>query len=125
MQQSYEYYQKWLGIRTDDINFVMDAILEKASNNAGGVYSLVDVERIGVMGHSLGGSAALGVPRQRDDIDAVIALESPFLYDIVGVANDEFIFTNESYPVPVLNVYSDASWSHLSMYTSAARDISP
>lgn len=121
-QQSYRYYQKWMETRTGDINFVMDTILEKASNDAGGVYSLVDVERVGVMGHSLGGSAALGVPRQRDDIDAVIALESPFLYDIVGVANDEFIFSNKSYPAPVLNVYSDASWNQLSEWAQYARN---
>lgn len=121
-QQSYEYYQKWLGIRTDDINFVMDAILEKASNNADGVYSLIDVENIGVMGHSLGGSAALAIPRQRDDVDAVIALESPFLYDIVGVKNNEFVWLDEAYPVPVLNIYADASWSHLSEWAQYARN---
>lgn len=121
-EQSFHYYQKWMETRTGDINFVMDTILRKASNGADGVYSLIDAERIGVMGHSLGGSAALGVPRQRDDIDAVIALESPFIYDIVGVENNEFVFTSEPYPAPVLNVYSDASWGHLSEWAQYARN---
>ena len=121
-QQSYGYYQKWMTIRTGDISFVIDTIMEKASKDTDGVYSLVDVERIGVIGHSFGGSAALGVPRQRDDIDAVIALESPFMYDIVGVENNEFVWLDEAYPVPVLNIYSDASWSHLSEWTQYARN---
>lgn len=110
-QQSYEYYKKWMNIRTGDINFVIDYILDQVeNNNEDTVYKLVDKEQIGVMGHSLGGSAALGIGRIRDDINGVIALESPFMYDIEGVLDGEFIFTDEDYPVPVLNVYSDTGW---------------
>lgn len=82
----------------------------------------VAVERMAGMGHSLGGSAALTMPRQRNDIAAVIALESPFLYDIVGVENNDFVWLDEAYPVPVLNIYSDASWNHLSEWTQYARN---
>jgi dienelactone hydrolase len=117
-QQSYEYFKKWMGIRKGDISFVVDYILKEADkNDAGKVYKLVDKNKIGVMGHSLGGSAALGIGRSRHDVDAVIALESPFMDDIKGVVDNEFVFTDETYPVPVLNVYSDASWSHLSEWT--------
>ena len=117
-QQSFEFFQKWMGIRTADINFVIDTIFAQVENNtADKVYKLVDTEKIGVMGHSLGGSAALGVGRMRDDVSAVIALESPFLYDIEGVQDGEFVFVDKVYPVPVLNVYSDASWSHLFEWT--------
>lgn len=121
-QQSYRYYQKWLEARTSDINFVMDTILKNAVSGADGVYALVNVERMAVMGHSLGGSAVLAIPRQRNDIAAVIALESPFLYDIVSVENNEFVWLDEAYPVPVLNFYSDASWSYLSEWTQYARN---
>ncbi|MEP0807195.1 MAG: alpha/beta hydrolase [Chloroflexota bacterium] len=120
--QSYEYYQKWLEIRTGDINLVIDAILANAAAGADGMYARVDGARIGVMGHSLGGSAALAIPRQRSDIDAVIALESPFLGDILGVENGEFIWLDEAYPVPVLNIYSDSSWSHLAEWAQYARN---
>jgi dienelactone hydrolase len=120
--QSYRYYQKWLEIRTSDINFVIDTILAKAAGGAGGVYALVDGTKIGVIGHSLGGSAALAMPRQREDIAAVIALESPFLYDIVGVENDAFLWLDAAYPVPVLNIYSDSSWSHLATWPQYARN---
>lgn len=119
-QQSYLYYQKWLETRTGDFHLVIDTILQHAADGAGGLYDLVDVEKIGVMGHSLGGSAALAVPRQRDDIAAVIALESPFLVDIVGVDNDEFVWTDRVYPTPVLNVYSDGAWEHLASWAQYA-----
>ncbi|HMR99063.1 MAG TPA: hypothetical protein PKE62_07390 [Anaerolineales bacterium] len=119
---SYRYYQQWMETRMGDINFVIDTILDEASNDSDGVYNLVDVTKIGVMGHSLGGSAALGIPRQRDDVDVVIALESPFLYDITGVEYDEFVWIDEPYPVPVLNIYSDSSWGHLSDWTQYARN---
>src|SRR5659263_140119 len=33
IQQSYEYYQKWMKIRTGDINFVIDHILSETKNN--------------------------------------------------------------------------------------------
>lgn len=113
-QQSYEFYQKWMNIRTGDINFVIDTILAGASQpNADQAYKLVDSTKIGVMGHSMGGSAALGIGRMRADVSAVIALESPFMCDIQGVKDGEFIFNDKPYPVPVLNVYSDGTWGIL------------
>jgi dienelactone hydrolase len=123
IQKSYKYYQKWMNIRTGDINYVLDYILLEVKNNtADKVYKLVDAEKIGVMGHSLGGSAALGIGRMRKDVSAVIALEAPFMYDIKGVRDGKFIFTDERYPVPVLNVYSDASYSHLGEWVQYAEN---
>lgn len=116
-QQSFEYYQQWMKIRTGDINFVLDRILSTVgSENIDNVYGLIDETRIGVMGHSLGGSATLGIGRTRKDVGAAIALESPFLCDITGIRDGEFVFNDEPYPVPVLNVYSDSSWSNLSRW---------
>lgn len=122
IQQSLAYYQKWLAVRTGDINFVLDTVLNRAAAGHDGVYALIDSEKIGLIGHSLGGSAVLAVPRQRNDIDAVIALEAPFLYDIVGTNQAEFIFTSQAYPVPVLNIYSDSAWGHLAEWPQYARN---
>ena len=121
-QQSHRSYQGWMETRVGDLHLVLNTVLERAAAGASGVYGLVDGERIGVMGHSLGGSAALAIPRERDDVDAVIALESPFLYDIVGVENDAFVFVDGAYPVPVLNVYSDSAWGHLAEWPQYARN---
>lgn len=121
-QQSYAYYQKWLRVRVADINFVLDTILNRVAADADGIYRIIDIHKIGVMGHSLGGSAALAMPRQRVEVDAVIALEAPFLYDIVGVKNGEFVWTDKPYPVPALNIYSDSSWDQLGEWAQYARN---
>lgn len=75
---------------------------------------MIDASKIGVMGHSLGGSAALKIGRLNEQVQAVIALESPLMGDIVEVKNDQFVFTETPYPRPVLHVYSDSSWDILS-----------
>lgn len=117
-KQSYEYYQKWMDIRKSDINFVINYILEETDkDDSDKVYKLVNIEKLGVMGHSLGGSAALGIGRSRNDVSAVIALESPYLCDIIGAENEQFLWNEEKYPIPVLNIYSDSSWSHLLEWT--------
>lgn len=122
-QRSYEYYQQWMGVRASDINFVIDT-LRSGTNSAISetVLRLVDPSRIGLIGHSLGGSAVLLVGRMRNDISAVLALESPFMGDILGVDNGEFVWNKETYPVPVLNVYSDSSWSHLAEWPQYAEN---
>lgn len=113
-EQSYRYYTKWMAVRTGDIDLVIDRIkTEAARDGAGSPYGMVDITKIGVIGHSLGGSAALGIGRSRDDVAAVIALESPLLLDIEGVGDGGFRMTPEAYPVPVLNVYSDVGWGIL------------
>jgi len=124
-KQSLVNFEKWMDIRTGDLNFVLDTIIEKTleTNNELYVYGLIDSSRIGVIGHSLGGSAVLGIGRQRDDISAVISLEAPFLCDIQGVNEDgDFIFDTSEYPVPVLNIYSDASWEHLQEWKQYAEN---
>ena len=80
IENSYECFQKWMKLRTDDINFVIDTFIQKSIEESNSFHSLVNVENIGLVGHSLGGSAALGVARQRDDIKVVIALESPYSF---------------------------------------------
>lgn len=122
-QQSLEFYRKWMAVRTGDISLVINSILTAANNqNSGTIYQRIDTTKLGVMGHSLGGSAALGIGRIRNDIDAVIALEAPFMCDIEGVENNTFIFNQAPYPVPVLNVYSDSSWGHLADWPQYAEN---
>jgi len=117
-QNSLGLYQKWMDVRVDDISFVID----KIKSTSGGLFDIINTEKVGVIGHSLGGSAALGVGRIRDDIGAVVALESPFMCDIIGVKDGEFVFESAPYPVPVLNIYSDSSWEHLSVWPQYARN---
>lgn len=124
-EQTVAHAAAWMDVRTRDIDCALDAVLQRASDADGddAVYALVDRERIAVAGHSLGGSAVLGTGRTRADVSAVIALEAPFLCDIEGVGADGgFRFDEAPYPVPVLSVYSDASWSRLREWTQYAEN---
>ncbi len=100
--ENLKLFQKWMGIRVSDINFVIDTVL----NNHGDVYELVDRSKIGVFGHSLGGAAAMGVPRVRQDIGAVINLDAPMMCELTGVENDWYTLNPEPYPAPLLHIYS-------------------
>lgn len=61
-QQSCASYRKWMSVRMGDIDLVIDRVVaEAATAGADAPYQHVDPASIGVMGHSLGGSAALGV----------------------------------------------------------------
>ncbi len=111
LENSYACFQKWMKLRTDDIHFVIDSFIEQSMSENDSFYSLVDVNRIGVAGHSLGGSAALGVGRQRNDIKAVIALESPYMCDITGIDGNEFTWDTNPYRCAVMNIYSDNGYS--------------
>jgi len=110
IENSYACFKKWMKLRTGDINFAVDTFIEKSLNESSSFYSLIDADRIGVAGHSLGGSAALGAARQRDDIKAVIALESPYMCDITGVDGNEFTWNTEAYKCAILNIYSDSGY---------------
>lgn len=119
-ENSLELYKKWMNVRVSDINFVIDTIKE---NKIETLYEIINTSKIGVIGHSLGGSAALGVGRLRSDISAVIALESPFMCDIKDVVNGEFVIDDAKYPIPVLNIYTDSSWSFLSSLPQYAKNV--
>lgn len=114
-------YQAWLEVRVDDLDLVIGHVRREAVRALPATpYALVDVDRVGVMGHSLGGAAALAIGRTREDIGAVVALESPVLGDIVGVADGEFVWNDDPYPAAVLHVYSDSSWEHLAEWPQYA-----
>lgn len=95
-------FREWMNIRTADLNTVMDDYLIHNEN-----------AKFIVIGHSLGGSAAYAMARIRDDVVGCIALESPFMGDIIGVENGSFVFDESDYDVPLLNIYSDSSYPHL------------
>ena len=101
-EKAYEVFHRWMDIRTGDLNAVMDDYIDKNGT-----------ARFIAEGHSLGGSAAYAMARIRKDVIGVIALESPFMYDVKGVENGAFVFDDSDYEVPVLSVYSDAAYPYL------------
>ncbi len=100
--------QKWMKLRTADIHFVLDTILahtKVAGSDA--VYQLIDTEKIGLMGHSLGGAASAQVARERNDIDAVINLDADLLGEYLDYVDGKYVMNDKVYPVPILTIFAD------------------
>lgn len=108
----YELQEKWMKIRTADMNFIIDTIIE-SSNENDTVYQMVDTNKLGVFGHSLGGSTAAAIGRERNDIDAVVSLDAPLLGEHIGFEEGEYVINQELYTKPLLNIYTDDVWNQL------------
>ena len=106
---NYKLNHEWMALRIADINFVLDAILANAKDPATDeVYQLIDPAKIGLMGHSLGGESAAQVARERNDVDAVVNLDADMAGEYVDFANGKEVLNDTVYPVPILNILTDA-----------------
>lgn len=95
-------------LRVDDENFVIDTILKSTkSADADRLFTMINTDKIGAIGHSLGGASSAQLGRARSDIDAVINLDGTMLGEELGFENGKLIFDDTSYPVPLLNIYSE------------------
>ncbi|MNM96303.1 isoform II [compost metagenome] len=107
-ETAYKLEKKWLKLRTDDMNFVLDMIIKNSKDKGSDqVYQLIDSDKIGLIGHSLGGAASAQLGRERRDIDAVINLDADLLGEEVGFVDGKPVINHEIYPVPLLSIYSD------------------
>ncbi len=104
----YTVTRDWLTLRTDDINFIIGKILDEAGSEGSVMpFSAIDKEKIGLMGHSLGGAASAQLGRERRDIDAVIVLDGTMLGEEISFNNSQITLDPAPYPVPLLNVYAE------------------
>lgn len=112
----FELSSEWLELRCDDLNFVVDSVKAVGASLPESWYAedgqqenilkalaMTDKDRIGVMGHSLGGAAAQALGRTRSDISAVIDLDGTMLGEVTGVENGQDILIDEPYTVPILS----------------------
>lgn len=111
--------QEWLSLRVDDINFVLDTIIE-LSQSGDPVFSNADTSKIGIFGHSLGGAAAAQTARNRNDISAVVNLDGTLLGDEIAIENGRTICTDEPFPVPMLDIYSQYHYDSAAEYENTA-----
>jgi dienelactone hydrolase len=97
--------QEWLSLRTKDMNFVIDTIeLLTRNTEKEEVFQHIDLTKIGVMGHSLGGATSVAIGRQRGDVDAVIDIDGTMLGEELAYENGEYQVNQEPYPVPLLAI---------------------
>ncbi|MCL2153821.1 MAG: hypothetical protein FWH57_12905 [Oscillospiraceae bacterium] len=109
IEQDYYDSHEWLDLRIADEHFILNTIIADAKTASinDSIFSIIDIEKIGVFGHSLGGASFAQVARERDDIDAIINLDGSMLGEELGVKNGVMILNNTPYPVPLLNVYAE------------------
>ena len=127
-EEIFETVSGWMKIRTGDMNFVLDTIEGKCQEAVGNtevnvdqaddsknldratkdelekMFLQIDCDKIGVMGHSLGGATAVAMGRERDDIDAVIDLDGSMFSEQKEFKDGKYSFYDEPYPVPLLAI---------------------
>lgn len=107
-ETEFKLEQKWLKVRTEDMNFVLDRIIKNTEDvGTDTVYQLIDTDKIGLLGHSLGGAAGAQLGRERDDIDAVINLDADLLGEYVDFVGGKPVINDKIYPLPILSIYTD------------------
>lgn len=107
-QKTYTLSREWLKLRTDDENFVLDDIRSKAAKHTSDkVYQLIDISKIGLFGHSLGGAASAELGRERSDIDAVIDIDGTMFGEETAFKNGKAVLNHTPYPVPLLILYNE------------------
>lgn len=125
-EDTFETIKDWMDIRINDENFVVDSIKNAKENDSLStvwitdnsaeiinVLSITDTDKIGLMGHSMGGATAVGLGRVRDDIDAIIDIDGSMLSEIESLEGNKFLYVDEPYPVPVLDFRKEADYNEL------------
>ena len=128
-EEVFELSQSWLELRVGDENFVLDIIESAKKKNALdeswhtddaetvlSVLSMTDTDKIGLMGHSLGGATAVELGRERSDIDAVIDLDGTMLGEVKTVENGKNVYDCEPYPTPVLDFTKETDYNDREQY---------
>ena len=129
--EQFALYREWMALRTADMGFALDEVKAAAEAGAYGeswhvdekegaavleALGLADAGKIGLMGHSMGGAAAVELGRERDDIAAVADIDGTMLGEYTGVENGELTVRDEPYPVPVLEFNNWESYNDLEGY---------
>lgn len=111
---------EWMAVRIGDMNFVLDTIEQMAQDQTTDeAFKHMNLDKIGLIGHSLGGATSVEIARERNDIDAVIVLDGTHIGERIGVENGEYIYNNEPLNVPVLDIRSEI---HSSSITESANE---
>ena len=123
-KETYETTSVWMQLREADMNFVIDELKAAAQmsdfdeswyfdgkgqnlpETVQIILGAVNTDKIGLMGHSLGGATAVTVGR-RDDVSAVVDLDGTMLGEETGVAEGKLQYNEEPYNTPLFNLISE------------------
>lgn len=116
-EETYEMGQKWLKLRKDDMAFVMDYI-KKMETLAGEktLFQSIDLEHIGVFGHSLGGATAAQIGREEEEVDAVIVIDGTMMGEITDLEDGKELILKVPYPKPIMIMYNESHYNDALKY---------
>ena len=111
---------EWIELRIADMNFAVDTLKSAAKTCDFSAWTftegereqfetaarLIDTDKIGLMGHSMGGAAAVTVGR-RDDISAVIDIDGTMIGEQTDFVNGSYVINEEPYKTPLLDIYNE------------------
>ena len=110
MDETFKITHDWLKLRTDDIELVIDSLKSEELGGSGAMLNgRMDLTKIGLFGHSLGGAAAAQLGRERDDVKAAIVIDGTMIGDITEINSDnKETITNESFTKPLMLMYNSS-----------------
>lgn len=124
-EKAFEITHEWLNVRIADMNFVIDSLEAGKLKGEGALLDgHMDLTKIGLFGHSLGGAAAAEVSKNRDDVKAAIVMDGTMIGDITGVSNNKDIITKERFSKPLMLMYNSSYEEQEAKETSYMPNIS-
>ena len=110
-EEIYEITSKWMELREADMNFVIDTLKNPENlNSIETIVKAINRDKIGLIGHSLGGATAVTVGR-RQDISAVVDLDGTMLGEEIGVENGIPVINEDPYTTPLLNFDKESHYT--------------
>ena len=109
IEDFYSYRIPQITTRSLDLSFIIDEVEEKQKNLDGELWNMIDLDNIGVFGHSFGGGTSLVTSHRDDRVDASIALDGwiePIPNDIIDSGiNKPFLYIGRPEWEDSLNYY--------------------
>ncbi|MBE6023883.1 MAG: hypothetical protein E7231_11760 [Cellulosilyticum sp.] len=107
-EEEKELENKWMAVRTGDINFILNTIEQMLKENSTDpAFEHMNIDKIGLIGHSLGGASSVQIARERDNIAAVVVLDGTHIGERIDIANGEWVYNEEPLNVPVLDMRAE------------------
>lgn len=106
-QEVFKLSHEWLELRTGDIKFLLDSLRSGELGEQGKLLTgHMNLDKIGLIGHSLGGAASAQVCRESKDVKAAIVIDGTMIGDVTGVNSKNMdVLTKENFSKPLFQMY--------------------
>ena len=120
-EEEYACTREWMELRMADLGFALDTIEAAVQDGSASgeawffesaeqeglvqeALRLANVEKIGLVGHSMGGATSVGQGRVRPEVGAVVDLDGTMLTEYQRDDDGTYVYVEEPYPTPLLSI---------------------